>query len=528
MFSDNEAARFLGQATFGATHNEVVALTSNTATSWLNAQFNLGTSSHKDYMDNVLLSLPSGSKNTHNHVFETFWMNSVTANDQLRQRVKFALSQIFVVSLVDNGVGSKPRGVASFYDTLGLHAFGNFRNLLEAVTLHPVMGVYLAMLRNQKESGNRVPDQNYAREVMQLFTIGLYMLNPDGSYQLSGGNPIPTYTAADIVGLSRVFTGWSWYGADKTDFRFKGGNFDANADWMPMQSYPQFHSTLEKMFLGVRIPAQNTADAEGDLRIALDTLFQHPNVGPFFGKQMIQRLVTSNPSPEYIGRVAAAFNNNGNNVRGDMKAVIRAVLLDVEARRDPDLFASSIGKIREPILRMTNWMRAFNVTSSSGRFLIGNIDDPLTGIGQNPFRSPSVFNYYRPGYVPPGTSIATANLVAPEMQITAETSVTGYLNTMRDVIVHGIGTSGSNGRDIKPDYTQELALSELPEQLVDRVCLLLMGRKITPALKAQIVAGVNSITIFPSNPGQAAAARINRVSASIFLVMASQEYIVQK
>ncbi len=488
----------------------------------------MATAKHKDYMDNVLQILPPGSKNSANHVFETFWHQTVTAPDQLRQRIKFALSQFFVVSLIDSGVGGKPRGVAHFYDTLGEHAFGNFRNLLEAVTLHPIMGVYLAALRNQKESGNRVPDQNYAREIMQLFTIGLYMLNLDGSYKLSGGKPIETYTPADIVGLSRVFTGWSWFGPDKTNFRFHGGNFDANADWRPMQQYPQYHSTLEKMFLGVRIPAQTVPDGEGDLRIALDTLFNHPNVGPFFGKQMIQRLITSNPSPEYIARVAQAFNDDGNGVRGDMKAVIRAIYRDPEARAEPNLAATNAGKIREPILRLANWMRAFNCSSQSTRFLINNLDDPLSGIAQNPFRSPTVFNYYRPGYVPPGTSLSSANLVAPEMQITAETSVTGYLNTLRDIIVNGIGTTVNSARDVRPDYQIEASLVELPEELVDRVTLLLMARKISPDLKARIVAAIHSILIFAHIPAQAADARRNRISAAILLVMASPEYLVQK
>ncbi|MBI3231224.1 MAG: DUF1800 domain-containing protein [Burkholderiales bacterium] len=530
MLTLDQAARFLGQATFGPKFSEIGSLSGTTVSSWLNAQFNVGTASHKEYMDTVIANSPPGTKFSHNNTFETFWTQAVTGPDQLRQRVKFALSQIFVVSLIDSGVGNKPRGMASYYDTLGAHAFGNFRNLLEAVTLHPMMGVYLAMLRNQKESGNRVPDQNYAREIMQLFTIGLYMLNLDGSPKLSGGNPIETYTPADIVGLSRVFTGWSWYGPDKTDFRFRGGNLDADADWRPMQSYPQFHSTLEKMFLGVRIPASNTPDPEGDLRIALDTLFNHPNVGPFIGKQLIQHLVTSNPSALYVGRVAQVFNDNGQGVRGDLKAVVKAILTDTEARQAPDILAPNVGKLREPILRMTNWMRAFNCSSASGRFMIANIDDPLIGIGQNPFRSPSVFNYFRPGYVPPNSSIAGSGLVAPEMQLTAETSVTGYLNTMRDVIVNGIGSTNINGnpkRDVQPSYTVELTLADLPAELVDRVSLLLTGRKITTTLRDQIITAISAIYV-SNDPVQAPIGRQNRVSATIFLMMASPEYLVQK
>ena len=526
-----QAARLLSQASFGPSMAEIDQLTGNTTSSWLNSQFNTSTNSHKAYVDSVVAALPAGGKAEHNHVFETFWKQSVEGKDQLRQRIKFALSQIFVISLVDSGVGNKPRGVAAYYDMLGEHAFGNFRALLEAVTLHPMMGVYLAMLKNQKEAGNRVPDQNYAREVMQLFTIGLYQLNLDGSNQLKDGKPIETYSAADIVGLSRAFTGWSWAGPDKSDARFRGGNLDRDADWKPMQAYPQFHSTLEKSFLGVTISAQSAPQMEADLKIALDTLFQHPNVGPFFAKQMIQRLITSNPSKAFVSRVASAFNNNGAGVRGDMKAVIKAIFTDPEARMEPNLLDPGIGKLREPILRLANWMRAFNCSSASGRFLMRVSDDALTGLAQTPFRSPSVFNYYRPGYVPPNTSIANANLVAPEMQITAETTVVGYLNVMRDVIVNGAGASGfsgNTGRDIKPNYAAEMALTDSPEKLVDRVALLLMGKIISSTLRNQIIAAINSVVISATNSANADLARRNRVSLTVFLCMASPEYLVQK
>ncbi len=527
ILSQTQAARFLAQATFGPTMSEIVQMTNNTPSSWINIQFGLPTSSSKAYIDQVQASLPAGGKIDHNNVFEAFWKSAVESRDQLRQRVKFALSQIFVVSLMDSGVGNKPRGVAAYYDMLGQHAFGNFRNLLEAVTLHPMMGVYLAMLRNQKEDGNRVPDQNYAREIMQLFTIGLYKLNQDGSQVLVGGKPVETYTQSDIVGLSRVFTGWSWYGADKTNYRFYGGNLDPDADWKPMQAYPQFHSTLEKRFLGVTIPASATSQAEADLKIALDTLFKHPNVAPFFCRQMIQHLVTSNPSPAYISRVAARFNDNGKGIRGDMKAVIMAILTDPEARKDTDATNPCQGRLREPILRLAQWMRASNAKSASSRFLIRNIDDPLTGLGQSPFRSPSVFNYYRPGYVPPGTTIASANLVAPAMQLTGEASVVGYLNTMRDVIVNGAGAANSsNVRDILPDYSAELALVDSPEKLLDRVALLLLGRNMSAKLRSQILTALNSVRL--DNPPTAAQNRKHRVSIAIFLCMASPEYLVQK
>jgi uncharacterized protein (DUF1800 family) len=372
-----------------------------------------------------------------------------------------------------------------------------------------MMGNYLNALGNQKTVGTLEPNQNYAREVMQLFTIGLRQLNQDGT-----DTTVPataTYTSDDIRGLAKVFTGWSWAGPDRSSTRFFGGNPDENRDWLPMQNYPAYNETLPKTFLGVTIPANTSGEAS--LKIALDTLFNHPNVGPFIGRELIQRLVTSNPSPAYVGRVAAAFANNGQGVRGDMKAVIVAVLLDPEARTVPT--SDTAGKLREPVIRLANWMRAFHAYSSSGRFQMGTTDDPLWGLAQTPMRSPSVFNFFRPEYVPPNTSIALANKLSPEMQITDEMSVTGYLNFMLNAIPNGTGISN----DIKADYTAELALAGTPGSLVDSINLLLMQNQMSATLRSQILTAINS------NPDNTP---LNRVYLAIYLTMASPEYIVQK
>ena len=256
--------------------------------------------------------------------------------------------------------------------------------------------------------------------------------------------------------------------------------------------------------------------------MALDKLFNHPNVGPFIGKQLIQRLVTSNPSPAYVSRVAAAFNNNGSGVRGDMKAVLQAVLLDTEARTlamDADS-----GKIREPILRLANWMRAFNVRSRSGDFLMWGLEDPLTGLGQQPMRSPSVFNFYRPGYTPPNTSIANSGKVSPEMQITGEPSVVGYLNLIQGAIQSGLG----NNHDMLPNYSAELDMAPDADKLLNRVNLLLLSGRMSTTLRGQIKGVLNSIPVPNGNGSAAKAARENRVYAAIFLTMASPEYIVEQ
>ncbi|MGC2165623.1 MAG: DUF1800 domain-containing protein [Gallionella sp.] len=511
-----EASRILSQATFGANVNEISRLTSIGTAAWFNDQFSQPQTLHFVYMNAAQRNLPAGSRLSEAEFFESFWQQAVNGKDQLRQRVTFALSQIFVVSFQNTVLADNPRGVANYYDMLGAYAFGNFRDLLQAVTLHPMMGNYLNALHNQKSMDARVPDENYAREVMQLFTIGLNELEHDGSNATDiAGRLKPTYTIDDIKGLAKVFTGWSWAGPDRSQSRFFGGNPDPNRDWLPMQNYPDYHETLDKSFLGTTIPANTPADES--LKIALDRLFYHPNVGPFIGKQLIQRLVTSNPSPAYVSHVADAFDNNGQGVRGDMKAVLKAVLLDDEALSPQS--GTGAGKLREPVVRLANWMRAFHVTSSSGRFLLGNLDDPLNGLAQSPMRSPTVFNFFRPDYVPPNSNIAAAaNLVSPEMQITEETSVVGYLNFMRSAISAGTGT----GRDIKADYTAELALASAPDLLLDRVNLLLMQNQMSAGLRTQILTAVSAV------PDTSANSRLNRVYLAIFLTMASPEYLVQK
>lgn len=524
------ASRFLAQATFGASDAEIARLETLGYSRWVADQFHKPASSHLAYFASRTALLEENQTPRTEWVYESFWSKAVTADDALRQRVAFALSQIFVVSLGDGAVAQYPRGVAGYLDMLGENAFGNFRKLIEDVSLHPMMGLYLSHLRNQKAdpARGRVPDENYARELMQLFTIGLHELNQDGTIRLDGRNePIETYTNDDVSGLARVFTGFSWGGPDASGARFFGGVPHSDRDIMPMRGYPQFHESGPKYFLGTTV---NGTTPEESLRAALDRIFAHPNVGPFFGKQLIQKLVTSNPSPAYVRRVAAAFADNGQGARGDMKAVLRAVLLDPEARDELHAEAQPWGKVREPILRVSAWMRAFKATSSSGRFLIPQTDDVVNSIGQTPMRAPSVFNWYRPGYVPPNTTIAEAGLVAPEMQLTHESSVAGYLNTMRAAVQSGFGSNdpATGKRDVQPDYGAELALAEDPDQLVARVDLLLTAGRMPASLRSQIRDAVASVAISATNPTAAETARLNRVRLAVFLALASPEFIVQK
>lgn len=523
-----EAARFLSQATFGPKMSEIDAVAATGVSAWLEGQFAKPQTFHLPNVVAHLNTLPVDQRTGQSAFQWSLWRNFSTGDDALRQRVAFALSEIFVISNQSSIAFSYPRGPAQYLDNLGTHAFGNYRNLLEAVTYSPMMGLYLSHLRNQKENAatGSVPDENYAREVMQLFTIGLYQLQLNGTRATDPlGRPTETYSNSDVSNLAKVLTGLSWGGPDTTDNRFQGRTADPNREIIPMQAYNQFHSISQKQFLGVTIPSSTaaTTNANAELRIALDTLFNHPNVGPFFGKQLIQKLVSSNPSPEYVARVASAFNNNGAGVRGDMKAVLRAVLLDPEARAVPGSVANA-GKLREPVVRFVNWMRAFNARSTDGKFLLGTTTDAATQLAQSPMYSPSVFNFFRPGYVPSNTRVGNLGLVSPEAQITHETSIPGYLNYMRSVITSGIGATANGARDIQADYSAELALASNPDALVDRVNLLLAAGNLSTTTRNRIRDAVASVAIGTANPTND---QRNRVNLAIYLTMASPEYIYQ-
>ena len=528
-----EAARFLTQATFGATDATIQQVQSQGYNAWLNAQIAspLPVTNHQAYIDAAIAA--NGGADT-NNFYQTWWRAAIQNDDQLRQRTAFALSQIFVISLNDPTID--PRGAASYYDMLNRDAFGNFRTLLEDVTLHPMMGRYLTFLANQKEdaAGTRTPDENYAREVMQLMTIGLVELNTDGTPRLDGaGQQIPTYTAADIAGLAKVFTGISWYHPTPTNSTFGGGGANAQRNVTPMIFYPNFHSTSQKDFLGTSIPSNSTVDVPGDLRIALDRLYNHANTGPFISRRLIQQFVTSNPSPAYVGRVAAVFDNNGAGVRGDMAAVVRAILTDADARNMAAASSVDFGKLREPVIRVANWARAFGATSQTGNYLITSTS-ANTSLNQSPLSSPSVFNFWRPGFTPPATTqLGQRSLVAPEFQIIDEVTAAAYVNVMQDWINNGIGQtpSGGSGRDVRSAYTPELALVDNPQSLVDRMNSLLFYGQMTPTLQGRLVAAIGAVNIPTangSNQAQIDTARLNRVKTAVFFSMISPEYLVQR
>ncbi|MBI5255185.1 MAG: DUF1800 domain-containing protein [Burkholderiales bacterium] len=537
------AHRLLNQAAFGASQAAVDQVqAAGGPAAWIEQQLAVttpvSTRARWEAADAAAKALDPNSGANTTDVYNALWQQALAGDDQLRQRVAYALSQIFVISF-DSALSSYPRGVASWHDMLAERAFGNFRNLLEGVARHPMMGLYLSHLRNQKADPKtgRVPDENFAREVMQLFTIGQVHLDSAGLPHIQrDGTPNPTYTQADIAGLAKVFTGWSWACPDAPQSGcFYNGSYQGRSDpdraIKLMVGYPAFHSTEEKQFLGRTIPAQTVADPAASLKVALDTLFQHANVGPFIGRQLIQRLVTSNPSPAYVRAVASAFDNNGSGVRGDMKAVIRAILLHPEARNVPT--GNTAGKLREPVLRATALLRAFDYRSDSGLFRLGDTSNPGTALGQVPLKAPSVFNFYRPGYVPPGTQAAQLGLAVPEMQLMHETSAAGYVNYTRNAISSGLGSYSSTfGRaDVQPNFAPELALADQPGALVDQVALKLMGAPMPAALRTEVVTAVTAITVptpTSTNATQVANARRNRVNAAVFLTAVSPEFQIQK
>ena len=546
--TDSDAARFLLQSQFSVSDAELSAVRSDTFASYLQKQF---TKPLGQFGWDWLESRGYSTQDKYGYVYSAYpadymlWSQLFTAPDAMRKRCALALSEFFVVSLQGSTASFLWRGHAftQYWDMLAGNAFGNFRKLLQYVTLNAAMGHFLNTKGNQKEDGKgRQADENYAREVMQLFTVGLNKLNIDGTDLLDGsGKPIPTYGLDDVTNLARVFTGYdidTTVGKNSVDIinannQVTGVKVDSNESVRrPMLLDESKHSTLAVTFLGTTIAAGTSGTVA--LQKALDALFNHPNVGPFFAKQMIQRLVTSSPSPAYVARVASAFNNNGAGIRGDLKAVWAALLLDDEARGPQGLSNPGFGKLREPMLRFAQWGRTFDIRSAQGSWKVFDTSES-DRLGQAPMRAPSVFNFFRPGYVPPNTALAASKTPAPEFQTVNELSVCNYLNFMTIVINwQGLPVYDADKRyidkavesfDITVDYSRELALADDAVKLVNRLNLLLCAGQLSAASRDIMVQGLNGKQITASST---AAERSSRVKAAIFMVMAAPEYLIQK
>jgi uncharacterized protein (DUF1800 family) len=502
-----EASRFLAQASMGATREQIARVQSIGYAAWLDEQLAMAPSSTRwDYL--VARGLDTvANKSGEAGADATIWRKLLSSPDTLRQRVTFALSEILVTS-VSGFSGWKSFTAAAYLDLLETEAFGNYRRLLEKVSTSAAMGEYLTYRGSVKfrASTGALPDENYARELMQLFTIGLVTLNPDGTPKLANGQQEETYGLDDIAGLARVFTGWN--------YDLAGGNTDTpDYKRRPMIVNAASHESGTKTFLGKTIAAG--ASGEESLKQALDTIFAHANVAPFVSRQLIMRLVCSNPSPAYVTRIATVFNNDGAGVKGNLTAVIKAILLDSEARSPAPASDIRFGKQREPILRLAAWARAFKASSPSDAWAVGNTSDPATRLGQSPLRAASVFNFFRPGYVPPNSAVATAGMVAPEFQLTNESSVVGYVNFMQTVVSRGVG-------DVKADYAALLPLADTSQQLLDELNTVLASGQLSVTTLSLLKGAIDAM------PAGTDAARTNRIHAALTLVLAAPEFIIQK
>lgn len=473
--SAEEAARFLIQCTMGPTSNLISSVETLGFEGWIDDQFTKTTGYHQPFL--VAMTNAGESVWSEEKMF-SWWDQAMHAEDHLRQRVAYALSQIIVISDRASALDAEPVGMANFYDMLLRHSFGNYRDILYDTTRHPMMGLYLSHLGNRPpdSTNNIFPDENFAREVMQLFSIGLWELNPDGTQIMSNNAPIPTYDNGDITQFARVFTGMT----------FAGG--DTNLWWEfiwppyspedPMDMWELFHDKDEKILLrGTVLPAGQTGLQ--DLSDAIDNLFEHPNTGPFVGRRLIQRLVKSNPSTGYVARVTAAFNDNGSGVRGDMKAVLKAILLDPEARDAAWLDDDGHGKLREPYLRFVQLARAFNASADNGRYDMRYLGEVFM---QQPMSSPSVFNFYQPDYQPSG-DLKQRGLFAPEFQITTAVSAISVPNHMFECVHYHLNRWGGTNTNtwVTLELDVEDSLASDPDSLIAHLDLILTQGRLAPA-----------------------------------------------
>ncbi len=514
------ASAFLARATFGPRMEEIVSLAaSGDFEGWIEAQFAKPASSHYDWIENAFSGTPDwdGERDNAHYVrLQAWWDIVVNGEDQLRQRVAFALSEIFVVSS-RGPLSNAPDGLADYYDMLVRGAFGNFRDLLLNVARHPMMGRYLSFLGNAKSDGVRHPDENFAREVMQLFSIGLERLNPDGTpMRDANGVPLPTYSQHDITEMARVFTGWS---SDDGQFEWEAG-WTHESRTRPMVAFEEYHDQGEKRVLGHVIPAGQTA--EEDLESAVDILFNHPNTAPFIARRLIQRLVTSNPSPDYVRRVAEAFADNGAGVRGDMQAVVKAVLLDPEVQAGAGQGSPRFGKVREQLLFISNLWRAFH--ARPGAQHLGGFRFRGYGLAehgflnqQGPLTALTVFNFFTPDDTT--LALASKRLVAPEMAIMG---IDG-LHSLLMEIAHETGEYEVHGMTAHLDLSEETRMIEQGEYeaLLDRLDLLLLAGHMTDAQR-QVLR--DYLEYKAGTPLQRRALAQDMVS----LVLLSPDYAVQR
>jgi uncharacterized protein (DUF1800 family) len=518
---DADAYRLLKQATFGPSEAVLAEVKQLGISGWVEAQLAMPvisrmpalvfypttapTTCTSDGVANSAATLCARDNYSHFQLQLKFTQNALNNADQLRQRVAFALSQILVTSGADSSI--MPYGMAKYQQLFLDYAFGNYRDLIREVTLSPVMGDYLNMANSNKPDLARgiAANENYAREIMQLFMIGLYELNLDGTQKLdASGNPIPTYSQTTVENLARVFTGWTYSGV--------GGvaptrNNPAYYDF-PMQAVQSNHDVGTKtLFNGFVVPANMNANAELDM--VLNHLYSHPNVAPFIAKQLIQKLVSGNPSPAYVERVARVFNNNGQGVRGDLKAVVRHILLDQEAR-GPIKTERGVGKLKEPVLLGLAAYRA-----------LGGVNDGVwlrtqyAAMGQDLFRAPTVFNYYVPD-----NTISNGKL-GPEFEILTSTTAFARANFLRNLTnvnyAADANVQGATGTTINWALWQALAGN--PTALVDKLAWVLTAGSLSTSARQQVINTVSAMSTTDT---------LARARTAAYLVLNSSHFQVDR
>jgi uncharacterized protein (DUF1800 family) len=505
--TSSDAVRFLEQATFGPTTALVEHVRDIGFAAFLDEQFQAAMSSYPTLplypTTRDTTACPNGSACQRDNytmypLQNRFFVNALYGEDQLRQRVAFALHQILVVSGVEARL---PSWMAPYLQLLDRHAFGNYRDLLYDLTLNPAMGNYLDVNGNTRTR----PNENYAREILQLFSIGTVRLNIDGSVQLDeAGQPIPTYTQDTVNAFARVFTGW----------RFAPPPATGVPNYIdPMVVNEAQHDVGAKTLLnGVTLPAGQTTTK--DLNDAIDNIFNDPNVGPFISRQLIQHLVTSNPSPAYVARVASVFNG-GAAPRGDLKAVIRAILLDPEARGDVKTDAN-YGRLRHPAQFIPNVLRAFNARSADGMTTSdGYLNPQSVAMGMDVFRPPSVFSYFSPATVVPGS----AGVRGPEFGIFSTSTALRRLNFVNTMVFSRITVSANAPSGTSLDFTPLLPLASAPPDLVAALDDLLMHGSMSDDMRLSIEQAVSLV---------ASTNALKRVRTAVYLVLTSSQYQVER
>lgn len=545
------AARFLGQASIGATYEEIEYLTQLGIENWIDQQMEMPASSYVEKglslyeeVNQMIQTVHPNERMDRPGELTSFSLYNSLLNDDdvLRNKMAFSMLQLLVVSRSSIKLKDQLLGHMSYYDLLYKGAFGNYRDLIEDVSLHLMMGYYLSHFQNEKgdPSVGTLPDENFAREIMQLFTIGLHELNIDGTYKLDGnGERIPTYSITDVQELAKVFTGlsggaWNLIGfpdlaGEPLVFNRSLNRYDIT---VPMAMYNEYHDQGEKVLVDGTVLA---AGQEGmnDIQDALDVLFNHPNVGPFIATRMIQQMVKSNPTPAYVKRVALTFNNNGSGVRGDLAAVVKAILLDPEARDCIWLNDAKNGRLKQPIERLVQLFKAFDITSPSGRVWFNDPDIIREPLGQSFMSAPSVFNFFTPFYAE-DKFVEPNDMVSPEFQILHAVTVINYINGIEDAIKdrpfrNRTGVNNNNPRlnynnqdDPVFDFSEELSVlqSDGLDGLLNRLNILLCQGQMSDSTQSIIQGALQQMI----DEGSFSAQDI--VDTAIYFIIVSPDYII--